>query len=72
MTEHKAEWLALALLVSVTAIIVSLDIWLIEWFGFDASISRVVGRLFQRWPSFFIAAVFWAGLLVGHLWLPAR
>jgi hypothetical protein len=47
-------------------------VWIIWTCGPDASISRVFSRLFDSWPTVGLALVFWLGVLVGHVWLPAR
>jgi len=71
MTTVHAQWLALAFLAVVTVCTVGFDVWLTLRYGPDASISRVLCRLFARWPAAGLAVVFWLGLLVGHVWLPA-
>jgi len=72
MTTAHAQWLTLAFVLASTALIISFDVWVNLQFGAAASISRVLSRLFSRWPSVFVAVVFWLGMLVGHLWLPAE
>jgi len=66
-----AQWLTLSFLALVTFCVVAFDVWLTLRFGPDASISRVLCRLFASWPAAGLAVVFWLGLLVGHVWLPA-
>ncbi len=72
MPTPSAQWLTLAFIAATTALIVAYDVAVIAWWGPDASISRCAGRLFWRWPSVGLALVFWLGVLVGHVWLPAR
>jgi hypothetical protein len=72
MTSIQAQWLTLLSIIAVTVLVIAFDLVMIRLAGPDASISRVLGRLFGRWPTVAIAAVFWLGLLVGHLWLPAE
>jgi hypothetical protein len=72
ITPLQAQWLTIAFVVAATGIILGFDAWVIARFGADASISRVFGRLFGLWPSVLLAVVFWLGVLVGHIWLPAR
>jgi hypothetical protein len=72
MTTPGAQWLTLAFLALVTALVVAYDVFVIASYGPDVSISRVLSRLCGRWPSIGLALVFWIGVLVGHVWLPAR
>jgi hypothetical protein len=72
MTAVQAQWLTLAFVALTTLCVLAFDIWITLRYGPDASISRVLCRLFERWPSVFVAVVFWLGLLIGHVWLPAR
>jgi hypothetical protein len=71
LTTVQAQWLTVSFIAAVTALVIAFDAWMTCRFGADASISRVLGRLLAR-PTFFIAFVFWLGLLVGHIWLPAQ
>jgi hypothetical protein len=72
MTPAEAQWLTLGFVIAVTVAVLGFDVWIIREHGLDASISRVVGRLMEEWPTLFLALVFWLGLLVGHVCLPAR
>lgn len=72
MTQIQAQWLTLAVVVGATVLVLAYDLLIIRACGPDASISRVLARLFALWPTVGIAVVFWLGVLVGHLWLPAR
>ena len=72
MTTVQAQWVTLAFIVAATAFIIGFDGWITLRYGADASISRVLCRLFGRWPTVAVAVVFWLGLLVGHVWLPAE
>jgi hypothetical protein len=71
MTSAQAQILTLFFLLSVTVLTVGYDLLIIRTAGPDASISRVLGRLLEL-PSAFVVFVFWLGVLVGHVWLPAR
>ena len=71
MTTPQAQWLTLAFLFAVSAAVVGYDLLIIRAAGPDASVSRVLGRLLEL-PSAFVVFVFWLGVLVGHVWLPAR
>ena len=71
MTTPQAQWLTLFFLLAVTAAVASYDLLIIRAAGPDASISRVLGRLLER-PVCLAVAVFWIGVLVGHVWLPNR
>jgi len=71
MTTIQAQWLTLAFLALVTFCVVGFDVWITLRFGPDASISRALCRLLERWPAAGLAVVFWLGILVGHVWLAA-
>jgi acid phosphatase family membrane protein YuiD len=71
MSTVQAQWLTLFFLAAVTALIVTYDVLVIRAYGPDASISRVLARLLEM-PSAFVVFVFWLGVLVGHVWLPAQ
>jgi hypothetical protein len=71
MTSPQAQILTLFFLAAVTALVIGYDVVIIRAAGPDASISRVLGRLLEL-PSAFVVFVFWLGVLVGHVWLPAR
>ena len=71
MTTPQAQWLTLTFLLAMSAICIGYDIVIIRAAGADASISRVLGRLLEL-PSAFVVFVFWLGVLVGHVWVPAR
>jgi len=72
MTHLQAQWLTVAIAASVTLFVLSFDVWIISRFGLDASISRVLARFFRQWPTAAVAVIFWVGVLVGHVWLPAE
>lgn len=72
MTHVEAQWLTLFVVLATTVGLVAFDLVMIRWYGPDASISRVFCHLFGRWPTVAVAVVFWLGLLVGHVWLPAE
>jgi hypothetical protein len=71
MTTPHAQWLTLTFLLAMSTICVAYDVLIIRAAGPDASISRVLGRLLEL-PSAFVVFVFWLGVLVGHVWVPAR
>ena len=71
MTTPQAQWLNDAFLLVVSTIVIAYDVLIIRAAGPDASISRVLGRLLEL-PSAFVVFVFWLGVLVGHVWVPAR
>jgi hypothetical protein len=72
MSVTAAQWLTLSFVLATTAGVLGFDLWIIRGYGPDASISRVTSRLLEAWPTLFVALVFWLGVLVGHVWLPAR
>ena len=71
MTTPQAQWLTLFFLLAVSAAVIGYDVLIIRACGANASISRVLGRLLEL-PSAFVVFVFWLGVLVGHVWIPAR
>lgn len=71
MTTPQAQWLTTAFLLAVSIVVIAYDILIIRAAGTDASISRVLGQLLEL-PSAFVVFVFWLGVLVGHVWVPAR
>jgi hypothetical protein len=72
LTPVQAQWMTLAFVIVVTVMVIGYDIVAIRTWGVDASISRVMRRLFGASPTLFAAIVFWLGLLVGHIWLPTE
>lgn len=72
LTPLQAQWLTFIFVLAATALVVGYDILAIRAWGVDASISRVVRRIFGFSPTVFVAFVFWLGILVGHIWLPAE
>lgn len=68
----QAQWLTLALLIIASVAAIVYDVVAIQAWGVDASISRVMRRLFAISPTLFAAFVFWLGILVGHIWLPTE
>ena len=72
LTPTQAQWLTLAFVVAVTVLVIGYDVLAIHANGVEASISRVLRRLFGRHPTLFAAMVFWLGVLVGHIWLPTE
>jgi hypothetical protein len=72
MTTVQAQWLTLGFVIAVTALVIGYDVWVIRAWGVEASISRVMRRLFGASPTLFVSVVFWLGLLVGHIWLPTE
>jgi hypothetical protein len=72
MSTVQGQWLTLFFLAAVTALVLGYDLLIIRAAGPDASVSRVVGRFLARWPLTAFALLFWLGLLIGHVWLPAE
>jgi hypothetical protein len=71
MTTPQAQWLTLTFLLAMSTLVIAYDVLIIRAVGADASVSRVLGRLLEL-PSAFVVFVFWLGVLVGHVWIPAR
>lgn len=72
LTPVQAQWLTLAFVVAVTIVVIGYDILAIRAWGVEASISRVLRRLFEVYPTLFVAFIFWVGILVGHIGLPTE
>jgi Na+/H+ antiporter NhaD/arsenite permease-like protein len=72
LTPTQGQWLTLAFVMAVTVLVVGYDLLAIHAYGVEASISRVLRRLFGRHPTLFAAMVFWLGIIVGHIWLPTE
>lgn len=70
MPEDADQFRTLAFVVFCTISIIGFDV--LAWWigGKKATISMVMGRIFQAHPTLFIAFVFWLGVLVGHLKFP--
>jgi hypothetical protein len=66
MTDAEAHWLSLAVIVLVSALALVHEVAFIYRVGPEASLSRVVSRLLERYPSGLLALVFWLGVLAGH------
>jgi hypothetical protein len=71
MTIPQGQWLTLFVLLALSTAVIGYDFTIIRLVGPDASISRVLGRLLEP-RSALLVFVFWLGVLVGHIWLPAR
>ncbi len=72
LTPVQAQWLTLAFVLVVTSWSSATTCWRSASWGVEASISRVLRRLFGACPTLFVALVFWLGILVGHIWLPTE
>lgn len=72
LTPGQSQWLTLAIVVAVAVLVVGYDVLAIHAYGVEASISRVLRRLFGLHPTLFAALVFWLGVLVGHIGLPTE
>lgn len=72
LTPVQWQWVTFGFVLAVTALVVGFDVWTIQANGVNSSISRVFRRLFTASPTFFVALVFWLGILVGHIWLPTE
>jgi hypothetical protein len=60
-------WLILALAAVITAGILALDVILWRHFGVEATFSRAVRWLFDRWPLTAAVLFVWIGIVIGHL-----
>jgi hypothetical protein len=71
MTVSQAQLLTFSLLVVLTIVVIAYDVFILRTVGPAATISGVLSRLLEL-PSAFVVFVFWLGVFVGHVWLPAR
>jgi hypothetical protein len=71
-TAVQAQWLTLAFVAAITIAVLGYDILAIRAWGIEASISRVLRRLFVVCPTRFVAFVFWLGILIGHIGMPTE
>lgn len=69
LTPAQAQWVTLLFVVAVTAGAIGFDVLMIRHYGMDASISRVLRRLFTRYPVLFASVLMWLGILIGHILL---
>ncbi len=72
MSDVQRQWITLGFVIAMTALVIGYDLLAIRAWGVEASISRVMRRLFAVHPTLFAALVFWLGVLVGHIWLPSE
>lgn len=72
LTPVQSQGLTLIFVVAITTLVIGYDLLVIRAWGVDSSISHVVRRLFVACPSLWAAFVFWLGVLVGHIFLPAE
>jgi hypothetical protein len=70
VTAPQAQLATLIFILVITLVVVAWDIAMVQVFGAEASVSRVIGRLNQRYPTVFVAIIFGLGVFVGHTWLP--
>lgn len=67
MTTAEAQWMTFAFILLFTAVIVGYDVWVITYWGPEASISRVASAAFRISPTGFAVFLIWIGVLIGHL-----
>jgi hypothetical protein len=70
MTQQQSEFVVLAILIALAAVLIAADVQLYQHHGAPHTISRVVRRWIDRYPSVFLGLVFAAGVFIGHCWLP--
>jgi hypothetical protein len=71
MTISEAQQLTAAFILFVIAMTIGYDVWVVRTFGGDATISRVVGICFHRYPIVFAWVLIGVGLFIGHVHLSA-
>ena len=69
LTMMQWQWVTFSAILAITAFVILFDIFVIQAGGVDASISRVLRRIFSAYPTVFAAILFWLGVWVGHTWL---
>jgi hypothetical protein len=57
---------------AISILIVTYDLVAMHGLGPDATISRVMRRLFDRVPILYPLFWLWVGILIGHIGLPAE
>jgi hypothetical protein len=72
MTESQAQFVTLAFIVAVMAVVIAYDVAACTVWGPDATISRVMCRAFRAYPILYPAFWLAVGLLVGHIGLPCE
>jgi hypothetical protein len=72
LTTVQAQWMTLFFILAVTFLVIVYDLWVIQAFGVDASISRVIQLGIERYPMSFAVLLLTVGIFIGHVWLPSR
>jgi hypothetical protein len=72
MTTQQAQLITLAFLVTAITVVIAYDVSVCQLWGADATISRVMCRLFRQFPILY--PMFWLaiGILIGHIGLPCE
>lgn len=71
MSTHESQVMTAAVMLLIAALTILYDVGVVHWFGPDASISRVCGLWFHRYPLLLCWLLFGAGLYFGHVFLSA-
>lgn len=72
LTPVQAQWFWLLVAIIVTAVVITIDVIMIERYGMGASLSRTCGRLWTRYWTLAIAIAFWLGTYFGHARFPVE
>lgn len=72
LTPVQAQWFWLLVAIIVTAVIVTLDVVMIDRDGMVASLSKSFGRTCSRYWTVSLAFAFWLGMFFGHARFPVE
>ena len=67
LTPIQAQWLTFGFVLAVTVLVIGYDLLVIQTYGVNASISRVLRKAFSLSPTLFVAFCVWIGILIGHI-----
>lgn len=68
----REQWLTLIILIGIVLEVILIDICLAKTYGVNATFSRVLSLLFDKYPISLPVVVFAVGVLIGHVLLPAH
>ncbi len=57
----SSQWLTLALMILIVALVIGSDVWLVHTRGVNATYSRVLAYLFDRYPVVLATVLFGLG-----------
>lgn len=71
MTTQEAQWMTASYIFAVVMVTIAYDVWVVNKYGPNASISRLCGMAFHAYPLTFVWVLIGIGLFIGHCKLPA-